>query len=270
MTTPLPAWRTLIVDDEPLAREGIRTRLTALGGFDIVDECGAGRAAVAAIRSKSPDVVFLDVQMPVVDGFGVIDEVGVDAMPAVVFVTAYDHYARRAFDAQALDYVLKPIDDARFVRAAEGVRRRLSEARDSEVARQLAQLLAQVRQTPMVEPAPPADRLVARDGARVEMIPFDEIDWVSADGDYVRVHAGKRRLMLRLTMHRLAEALPPTRHVRIHRSTIVNVARIRSLQALPNAEYVVTLADGVTLRASRNYAGRLRHVLGWPNDSARR
>jgi two-component system LytT family response regulator len=262
MTTPSSAWRTLIVDDEPLAREGIRARLTTLGGFDVVGECGGGRVAVAAIRSMSPDVVFLDVQMPVIDGFSVIDEIGVDAMPAVVFVTAYDHYARRAFDAQALDYVLKPIDDARFVRAAEGVRRRLSEARDSGVARQLAQLLAHVRQTPVTEPAPPADRLVARDGDRVEMIPFDEIDWVAADGDYVRVHAGKRCLMLRLTMQRLAEALPATRHVRIHRSTIVNVARIRSLRALPNAELTVVLADGVVLRASRSYADRLRAALG--------
>ena len=120
------SWRTLIVDDEPLAREGIRTRLAALGGFEIVGECGGGRAAVDAIRSRTPDVVFLDVQMPVLDGFGVIAEIGADAMPAIVFVTAHDQHALRAFDAQAIDYVLKPIDDARFVRAVDGVRRRLA------------------------------------------------------------------------------------------------------------------------------------------------
>jgi two-component system LytT family response regulator len=258
-------WRTLIVDDEPLAREGIRRRLESLGGFDVVAECGGGRAAVAAIQAQPLDVVFLDVQMPVVDGFGVIAEVGADRMPAIVFVTAYDHYAVRAFGARAIDYVLKPIDDARFAQAVDSVRRRLGEAKASCVARQLAGLLDEV--APGASGAahgPPVvtDRLVARDGNRIQMVPAAEIDWIAADGDYVRVHAGNRQLLLRSTMTSIEAALPAGRHVRIHRSTIVNVERIRTLETLPNNEYAVVLRNGVTLRASRSYTPRLRHVLG--------
>jgi len=273
MNSIATAWRTLIVDDEPLAREGIRSRLATLGGFEIVGECTGGRAAISAIRAQSPDVVFLDVQMPVIDGFGVIAEIGADAMPAIVFVTAHDHYALRAFDAQAIDSVLKPIDDARFVRAVDGARKRLMEARQSGVAQQLSQLLSQVeRPTPPKAESPALpDRLVVRDGDRIEMVPFDEIDWVAADGDYVRVHAGQRQLLLRLTMSRLQDALPCDQHVRIHRSTIVNVGRIRTLKALPNAEYAVLLKNGVTLRASRSYTDRLRIALGVsrPNEPTR-
>jgi two-component system, LytTR family, response regulator len=260
-----PAWRTLIVDDEPLAREGIRARLRALGGFEVVAECGGGHAAIAAIRSEAPDVVFLDVQMPLMDGFAVVAEIGAEQMPATVFVTAHDRYALRAFDARAIDYVLKPIDDARFARAVESVRQRLVDARASGVARQLVDLLADVRASPpavKVAPPAPADRLVARDGDRIEMVPFGEIDFVAADGDYVRVHAGARQLLIRSTMTAMEHSLPAGEHVRIHRSTIVNVSRIRTLKPLPNTEYAVVLKNGVTLRASRSYADRLRRILG--------
>jgi len=265
MTHPVMQWRTLIVDDEPLAREGVRTRLQSLGGFDIIAECGGGRAAIAAINAQRLDVVFLDIQMPVVDGFGVISEVGIEHMPPIVFVTAYDHYAIRAFDARAIDYVLKPIDDARFARAVDSVRHRLREAKESSVARQLAGLLEEVRPVADVIPKPSSaapDRLIARDGDRIEMIPTGEIDWVAADGDYVRVHAGARQLLLRSTMTAIEAALPAGQHVRIHRSTIVNVARVRTLKALPNNEYTVVLRNGVALRASRRYTARLRQVLG--------
>ena len=265
MTHATTQWRTLIVDDEPLAREGIRTRLESLGGFDIVAECGSGRAAIAAINAQRLDVVFLDVQMPVVDGFGVIAEVGVERMPSIVFVTAYDHYAVHAFDARAIDYVLKPIDDARFARAVDSVRHRLREAKESRVARQLAGLLDDVR--PLAKMAPGAasatpDRLIARDGDRIEMVPASEIDWIAADGDYVRVHAGDRQLLLRSTMTAIEASLPAGQHVRIHRSTIVNVARVRTLKTLPNNEYTVVLRNGVALRASRSYTARLRQILG--------
>ena len=268
MTT---AWRTLIVDDEPLAREGIRARLAALGGFDVIGECSGGRAAITAIRAEAPDVVFLDVQMPVIDGFAVVAEVGVDAMPAVVFVTAYDQYALKAFDAQAIDYVLKPIDDARFARAVASVQARLTESRDSGVARQLARLLGDVR-APAPVPTPVqgrSDRLVARDGDRIDMIPFDEIDWVEADGDYVRIHAGSRQILLRVTMGAMEQSLPPAEHVRIHRSTIVNVTRVRTLKSLPNADFSVVLKNGVSLRASRSYSARLRDALGISSSGPR-
>ena len=262
MNTTHAAWRTLIIDDEPLAREGIRARLDALGGFDVVDECGSGRDAIVAIRSRQPDLVFLDVQMPIIDGFAVISEIGADAMPATVFVTAHDHYALRAFDARAIDYVLKPIDDGRFARTVDNVRRRLRESRDSGVAQQLASLLDRLERAPSAEPPARVGHLVARDAARTELIPFDEIDYVTADGDYVRVFAGKRQLLLRLTMNRIEAALPAHEHVRIHRSTIVNLSRIRTLEALPNAELSVVLRSGITLRASRSYAERLRLALG--------
>jgi two-component system, LytTR family, response regulator len=263
MTASPAAWRTIIVDDEPLAREGIRARLVTLGGFDVVDECGNSRDAIVAIRSRQPDVVFLDVQMPIADGFAVISEIGAEAMPATVFVTAHDHYALRAFDAQAIDYVLKPIDDGRFARTVENVRRRLREARQNVVAQQLAALLDRLERAPSAE-EPPArgGHLVARDGSRTELIPFDEIDYVIADGDYVRLFAGKRQLLLRLTMNRIEAALPPHAHVRIHRSAIVNVSRVRTLETLPNAELLVVLRNGTTLRASRSYAARLRLTLG--------
>jgi len=262
MTGNQAAWRTVIVDDEPLAREGIRARLVTLGGFDVVDECRSGRDAIVAIRSRQPDLVFLDVQMPMVDGFAVISEIGADAMPATVFVTAHDHYALRAFDAQAIDYVLKPIDDARFARTVDNVRRRLRDARASGVAQQLASLLDRLERTPPTEPPARGGHLVARDGSRTELVPFDEIDYVIADGDYVRVFAGKRQLLLRLTMNRIEAALPAHEHVRIHRSAIVNLSRVRTLETLPNADLSVVLRSGVTLRASRSYADRLRLGLG--------
>ena len=271
MNMNVRGWRTLIVDDEPLAREGIRARLAALGGFDVIGECSGGRAAISAIRAGSPDVVFLDVQMPVVDGFAVIAEVGAGAMPAVVFVTAYDHYALKAFDAQAIDYVLKPIDDTRFARAVASVRARLTESRESGVARQLAQLLGDVRVavTTTVSAAARPDKLVARDGDRIDMVPFDEIDWVEADGDYVRIHAGNRQILVRMTMSAMEESLPASEHVRIHRSAIVNVTRIRTLKALPNADFSVVLKSGVSLRASRSYSARLREALGLNSSGLR-
>jgi two-component system LytT family response regulator len=201
--------------------------------------------------------------MPIVDGFAVVSEIGADAMPATVFVTAHDHHALRAFDAHAIDYVLKPIDDGRFARTVDTVRKRLREARDSGVAQQLASLLDRLdRQFEAAESPKRTGHLVARDGARTELVPFDEIDHVTADGDYVRVFAGKRQLLLRLTMNRIEAALPARDHVRIHRSAIVNIARIRTLEALPNAELTVVLKNGVTLRASRSYADRLRLALG--------
>jgi len=157
--------------------------------------------------------------------------------------------------------VLKPIDDARFARTVDTVRRRLRESRESGVAQQLASLLDRLERAP---PEPPArgGHLVARDGARTELIPFDEIDYVIADGDYMRVFAGKRQLLLRLTMSRIEAALPAHTHMRIHRSAIVHLSRVRTLEALPNAELSVVLRSGVTLRASRSYAERLRFALG--------
>ena len=266
--------RALVVDDEPLARRGIRARIERTGGYSIVAECASGREAIAAIREHNPDVVFLDVQMPGVDGFGVIREIGADRMPVVIFVTAYDTHALRAFDAHALDYLLKPIDDDRFASAVERARRRVAERDESAVARRLVALMQEVgsavdashlAQTARTEsPAAQASpaRIVVRDRDRVLLIDVGDIDWIGADGDYVRVHTAGKSHLLRDTMAAMEGRLDPSAFVRIHRSAIVNVDRIRELRPYTSREYSVILRDGTRLRLSRRYRDRLRTHLG--------
>jgi len=244
--------RALIVDDEPLARRGIVARLERAGGFEVAAECANGAEAVDAIRNRQPDLVFLDVQMPGLDGFDVIQEVGAERMPAVVFVTAYDVHALRAFDVHALDYLLKPIDDERFDTAVERARRRIDERQAGSLGRQLAAALAELRER----------RILIRDRGRVVILNEADVDWVQAEGDYVRVHSGGRGHLLRETMSAMAERLDPTRFARIHRSAIVNVSRIRQLKPLPNREYTVVLRDGTQLRLSRGYRDALKGHLG--------
>jgi two-component system LytT family response regulator len=243
--------RALVVDDEPLARRGIRVRLERAGGVDVVAECANGGEAVAAIRTHSPDLVFLDVQMPGLDGFDVVEQVGAEQMPPVVFVTAYDAHALRAFDVHALDYLLKPIDDERFDTAVERARRRITERQTSAMGRQLAAALAELRER----------RILIKDRGRVVILNEVDVDWVEAEGDYVRVHAGGRGHLLRETMSAMAERLDQTRFARIHRSTIVNVSRIRELKPHPNREYTVILRDGTRLRLSRGYRDALKGYL---------
>ncbi len=244
--------RALVVDDEPLARRGIRVRLERAGDVDVIAECATGAEAVTAIRDHSPDLVFLDVQMPGLDGFGVVERVGAERMPPVVFVTAYDAHALRAFEVHALDYLLKPIDDERFDTAVQRARRRISERQAGSLGRQLAAALAELRDR----------RILIKDRGRVVILNEADVDWVEAEGDYVRIHAGGRGHLLRETMSAMAERLDPTRFARIHRSTIVNVSRIRELKALPNREYTVVLRDGTQLRLSRGYRDALKGHLG--------
>ena len=243
--------RVLVVDDEPLARRGIHVRLGRMAGVEIVGECASGREAVDAIRGLSPDLVFLDVQMPGLDGYGVVEAVGAERMPVVVFVTAYDQHALRAFEARALDYLLKPIDDERFEQAVARARARVAERRESAVGRRLA-----------AAPAAPLERILVRSGGRVLLVAADEVDWIEAAGDYLRLHVGPARHLLRETMGALEARLDPRRFVRIHRSTIVNVSRIRELQPYFNREYVVLLRDGTRLKLSRGYRERLELLLG--------
>ena len=232
MTTPL---RVLIVDDEPLARRGVRARLEKRAGFEIVGECRNGPDAVQAIRATTPDLVFLDIQMPGLDGFGVVDRVGKDRMPVVVFLTAYDEHALRAFDAEALDYLLKPIDDERFAQALARARRRVSEGRAHRVGQGSA------------------PRIAVRDRGRVVLIDAPDLDWVEADGDYLRLHVRGRVHLVRETMKAFETRLPRDLFVRIHRSTIVNVRRVVELQPRPNGEFDVLLRDGTRLRLSRGF-----------------
>jgi two-component system, LytTR family, response regulator len=236
----------LIVDDEPLARRGIRVRLERAGGVEVIGECASGSEAVTVIRHLEPDLVFLDVQMPGLDGFDVVERVGVERMPPVVFVTAYDAHALRAFDVHALDYLLKPIDDERFDTAVERARRRVGER--EAMGRQLAAALGDLRPR----------RILIKDRGRVVILNEADVDWVEAEGDYVRVHAGGRGHLLRETMSAMEERLDPGSFARIHRSTIVNVGRIRELKPLPNREYTVVLKDGTQLRLSRSYRDVLK------------
>jgi two-component system LytT family response regulator len=267
--------RAIIVDDELLARRGIRARLERAGGYTVVAECASGREAIAAIREHTPAVVFLDVQMPGIDGFGVVDEIGADRMPVVIFVTAFDNHALKAFDAHAFDYLLKPIDDERFARTVERVRRRVVEREESEVARRLAALMNDLR--PAIDaveqgharradsPDPgagPVNRIVVRDRDRVLLIDVGDIDWIGADGDYVRVHANGKSHLIRDTMAAMEQRLDSASFVRIHRSTIVNTSRIRELRPYSSREYAVILRDGTRLRLSRRYRERLRSHFG--------
>ena len=229
--------RVIIVDDEPLARRGVRLHLEAIGGFEIVGEAANGRDAIERIESLRPHAVFLDVQMPGIDGFGVVDAIGVGRMPVTVFVTAYDAHALRAFEAHAIDYVLKPIDPARFADAAKRVRS-------------------------LVASGSAPQRLVLRDGARVIVVEPSEIDWVEADGDYVRVYIGGRGYLVRHTIGRMEERLDPTRFQRIHRSTNVNVAREREVKPDGDRRYRVVLRDGTSLTMSRGFRERLAALIG--------
>jgi two-component system, LytTR family, response regulator len=252
--------RTLIVDDEPTARDGMRHLLAADPEIVLAGECSNGREAAAAIRDTAPDLVFLDVQMPGLDGFGVLREVGVDRAPAVVFVTAFDQYALRAFDVNALDYLLKPFTDDRFRQSLERAKQLVRQGRLGDLSRKLAALLEHD------EPAPARprylDRLVVKSGGKVTLLPVGEIEWIDAEGDYVRIHVGKTWHLLRETMKNLEDQLDSARFVRIHRSTIVNLEKVKELQPFFRGEYVVVLHNGTTLKLSRGYRDNLEARLG--------
>jgi two-component system LytT family response regulator len=245
--------RVVIVDDEPLGRLAVRQQLEALPGSEIVAECGDGTSAVEAIVREAPDVVFLDVQMPGLTGFDVLERLGPEAVPAVVFVTAYDRFALRAFEAHAVDYLLKPIDPDRFreayARAALAAER---DGRERAIGR-LDALLALLAKRPRETPAP-LERLVVRQDGRLHFVAVAAIEWVEAAGNYVKLHVGTGQYVMRQTVERLAARLGPERFVRIRRSALVNIAAIRTLEPYGKGSYVVLLRDGTKLISSR-YAG---------------
>ena len=247
--------RAIVVDDEALARERVVSLLADHPEVDVLAECAGGRAAVAAILERRPDLVFLDVQMPDLDGFEVLEAVGADALPAVVFVTAFDEYALRAFDVHALDYLLKPIDPDRFRRALgralDAIGARSGSASDPRLVRLLEELAARDR----------PDRLVIRTEGRIHFLRPADIDWVEADGKYARLHAGKEVHAVRQPLKQVAERLAPHGFVRIHRSTIVNLDRIRELQPWFHGEYVVLLTDGTKLTSSAAFSAELHRLV---------
>ena len=249
--------RALIVDDEPLARERVRTLLAAERDVELVGECGDGAEAVAAIERLAPDLVFLDVQMPEVDGFEVLQAIPAARLPAVIFVTAYDRYALKAFEVHALDYLLKPFDRERFGLALDRARGEFARGDASgPIAKRLLELLEGLKSERRYAP-----RLVVRESGRVFFLDVAEIDWIEAVGNYARLHVGKRSHLLRETMKALESRLDPERFVRLHRSSIVNVERIRIVETTRRGDHGVVLADGTHLAASRGYAERLRKLM---------
>jgi two-component system LytT family response regulator len=256
-------WRVLIVDDEPTARRGIRLLLDQCDGTTIVGEAASGDEAIKDIVELKPDLVFLDVQMPGPNGFEVIQRVGPAGAPAVIFVTAYDEYALRAFEVNAVDYLLKPYEDERFFaavgRAQAALRQRRNERGDERLARLLAFVEKHGPADAVDENAEAlADRILVKSSGEIIFLKPDEIDWIEAEGDYMVFHVGGKTHLMRETMARLEARLDGKRFVRIHRSTIVNIDRVRKLSPAFLGEYAVVLQDGTKLRLSRGYQERLQ------------
>ena len=249
--------RVLIVDDEPVARRGLLRLLAPEQDIDVVGECGDGASAIAAIHTLKPDLVFLDVQMPEIDGFGVIEAIGGHRMPAVVFVTAFDQHAVRAFDAQAIDYVLKPVDPERFRRALQRARSPLAQPDDTFV-RRVSEALRQIDRR---ELPPYPTRLAIRSEGRVRLLDIADVDRIVAAGNYAEVLAGGKPHLLRETMTSLESRLDPQRFVRISRAAIVAIAQIREVQPLFNGDFVVLLKNGAQVNGSRRYRAALDVLL---------
>lgn len=251
--------RALVVDDEPIARKGVRRELERDAEVEIVGECANGRDAVAFIRERRPDLVFLDLQMPELDGFGVVEQVGVELMPTVVFVTAFDEFALKAFELHALDYVLKPFNSERFRMA---LRRAKAQARQARAAELDARLVALLRDAGRAGGrAAYLERVVVKSGGRVFFLGVAEIDWIEAAGNYVRLHAGRESHLVQGTMSRLEGRLDPNVFLRVHRSAIVNITRIRELHPLFHGEYAIKLAGGKELTSGRGYRDNLQRLL---------
>jgi two-component system LytT family response regulator len=253
-----PKIRTLIVDDEHLARERLRLFLEREPDVEIVGECADGLTALKAIQDIRPDLVFLDVQMPELDGFGVLARLEPAQLPAVVFTTAHDQFALRAFEVHALDYLLKPFDRPRFLAALQRARGWLLKQPGEDLQDRLSALLAEVKP----QPPKPIDRLAVKSSGRVVLIRLEDLDWVESADNYVNLHVGKDAHLHRETMTAIAERLDPNRFLRISRSVIVNVNRIKELQPLFHGEYAVILHDGTRLTLSRGYRDKLDLLLG--------
>lgn len=257
--TPL---RVAIADDEPTARATLRLLLSRHPEIVIVGECADGAATVAMVRERRPQLLFLDIQMPEMDGFAVLGELAPEETPAVVFVTAYDEHALRAFEVRALDYLLKPFSDDRFERALERASREIAQHGLAELARRIRGLVEDGSATP-----PPTrgrrgvERLLVSGTGRTQVVKVEEIDWIEAADYCVKLHVGKRAYLLRRPLAELEAELDPARFVRIHRSTIVNVERVRQIRPQFKGDAVVDLADGTELRVSRGHRGELLAVL---------
>ena len=252
--------RTVIADDEPLARKKLRLLLDSEAEVNIVAECSDGRQTVSAVKTCRPDLLLLDIQMPDLDGFQVLSEISAAEMPAVIFTSAYDQYAIRAFQAHALDYLLKPFDQDRLHHSIERARLELRKAHDRKITHRILDLLSQVKSEKQPTSGP-ENRLVIKAKGRVVFLDLDEIDWVGAAANYVRLNVGKESYLLRETISRTSERLNPDHFIRVHRSTIVNVRKIKELIPVNSGEYIVVLKSGKELSCSRGYRRGLQRVI---------
>ena len=249
----------LVVDDEPLAREGLRLLLARDPDFAIVHEARNGREAVDQIRSVRPDLVLLDVQMPEMNGFAVVKEVGAAAMPVVVFVTAHDQYAIQAFEVNAIDYLLKPVTEARFTKALARTRKRLLAKPDTGADGQILSLLETIASTKRA-----LTRLAVRSQGKTVFVNVDEIDWIEAAQNYVRLHAGKAEYLLHVSLSSLERSLDADTFLRIHRSTIINIRRIKEVHPMMHGEHLITLTTGARLQSGRLHSDRVKALLSNP------
>ena len=252
--------RTLVVDDEPLARERLRKFLEPEADIELIGECANGAEALELIQKERPDLIFLDVQMPEVDGFGVIAGLEEGPVPAVIFVTAYDQFALKAFEVHALDYLLKPFDRDRFQKALGRARDLVQQRQSGDLSLRLSSLLTDLKS----EKSEPKylDRVAIKTEGRVLFFKLDDVDWIEAADNYVSIHVGHEEHLHRETMSSLETKLPPSRFLRISRSTIVNIERIKEMQPMFHGDYVVILKNGARLGLSRNYRDKLNHLLG--------
>ncbi|HZS04677.1 MAG TPA: LytTR family transcriptional regulator DNA-binding domain-containing protein [Blastocatellia bacterium] len=248
--------RTLIVDDEPLPRERIRTLLAGYRDIEMIGECRDGREAVNAILTERPDLVFLDIRMPELDGFEVIKAVNPEYLPAIIFVTAFDEHAIRAFEVNAIDYLLKPINPARFEKAVRRAIDRLTQGGARGPDRKLLDFVERLRAGQQY-----ATRFVVRSGPRLSFVRASDVDWIDVADNYVRLHVSGREHLVRDTLKSVESQLDPESFVRVHRSIIINLDRVESVEPWFHGEYAVTMKDGAKFTTSRSYSERLRLLL---------
>lgn len=249
----------LVVDDEPIAREGLKLLLGRQPEVDSVSEARNGREAIALIREQKPDLVLLDVQMPRTDGFAVVHAVGAERMPPIIFVTAHDQYAIRAFELAAFDYLLKPVTEERFDLAFKRAIDRLRGAPHENVTKQFMAMLDAIANPPRQ-----LERFAVRSGENTLFVPINEVDWIEAFQNYVRLHAGPATYLLHVPMNTIEGVLDSNRFLRIHRSYIVNVRRIAQLWSIAHGQYAVELKSGQRLQSGRTYSDRIRRALANP------
>ena len=252
----IPTIRTIIADDEGLARKKLRILLGAETSVQVVAECQDGKEVIGAVSAHRPDLLLMDIQMPGADGFEVLAKIPDDQLPIVIFVTAYDQYAIRAFEAHALDYLLKPFNQERLHKAIQRVKTELLKSHEQSIRSRILDLLDTTRRD-----SKQLRRLVIRTSGRVIFLDLNEIDWIEAAANYVRLHSGKDSYLLREGIGHLAAKLDPERFVRIHRSFIVNVSRIRELQPCDSGEYIAVLKNGRELSCSRGCRSQLLRLI---------